>query len=86
MKQQFLNEYLDCLWLRTTHIKDIDLPLPWNGFRSFVLIGTEDSPDSVELYLSHDPRYVDDFFVLDFTNPADSGVYDGKTRELKGQP
>jgi hypothetical protein len=85
-RHQFLNEPAECAWLRQTVIKDIALPAPWHTFKSFVLYGNEDSPNAVDLYLSRDPLYRDDFFTLDLIDPEHSGVYSGVTNELKAKP
>ena len=86
MKHTFINDNAGCAWLRSTHLKGIAVPAPWHEFKSFVLMGNEDAPEEVNLYLSRDPLYIHDFFVVDFLHPDESGVYAGETRVLVAQP
>jgi len=60
VRQTFLNDADDVKWLRETHLKDKNLnngPVP--PFKSFVLIGNEDSPNELLLYREKHPT-VDD--------------------------
>lgn len=54
-REQFFNDITDCAWLASTHLKGIKHA----AFRSFVLIGNEDSPEAVYLYDDIDPLVTD---------------------------
>lgn len=44
----------DCTWLKSTHLKGaVKLP----EFRAFTLVGNEDSPTRLDLYVSAKPAY-----------------------------
>lgn len=54
--ERFYNDPGDPLWLRDTALRGVqDAP----DFASFILTGNEDSPETIDLYQSPDPR-VDD--------------------------
>lgn len=73
MKTGFLNDPADVSWLNETHLRGVTLPSKWAGFASFVLQGNEDSPNAVNLYLSADPLYSDDYYRVVFE--CDPPVY-----------
>lgn len=73
MRIGFMNEESDVQWLKDTALKGVPLPSSYAGFRSFVLQGNEDSPYAVNLYVSIDPHYEDDYYRVRFVN--DSGAY-----------
>lgn len=54
MRNQFLNTQSDCDWLRSTHLKNVP-HLP--KFRSFNMLGNEDSPTRIILYRDRNPRF-----------------------------
>ncbi|QOR55743.1 MAG: hypothetical protein YHS30scaffold667_39 [Phage 65_10] len=64
------------------------MPTAWLGFKSFVLQGNEDAPHAVNLYLSADPLYTDDYYRTRFENDGlaycVSVEYDGITNTPKG--
>ena len=66
MRSGFLNTPEDVQWLKDTALKGCTLPAKWESFKSFVLQGNEDAPHAVNLYLSDDPRYVDDYYRVSF--------------------
>ena len=45
------NDNEDCAWLLDTHLKSFTVPV----FRSFVLHGNEDCPQTIELFESFNP-------------------------------
>lgn len=73
MKTGFLNTPDDVQWLKDTALSGVPLPAHWTGFQSFVLQGNEDAPYAVNLYLSADPMYRDNFYRVRFVN--ESGAY-----------
>ena len=58
-RQIFLNTSDDIDWLKSVHLKGIDLPVQYQEFKSAVLYGNEDCPESVDLYVSADPLITD---------------------------
>lgn len=57
---QLLNDPLDCVWLRQTHLKRFDVP----AFKSFEIVGNEDAPESVSIYNTIDPSIFDKPVVI----------------------
>lgn len=84
----FMNTPDDIEWLGSTHLAGVPLPDKWQNFRSFVLQGQESSPHAVNLYLSEDPLYRDDFFRVRFVNDSGAAAegceYSGETNLPKG--
>lgn len=84
MEHGFMDAPDDCQWLSDTHLKGIVLPTDWAGFRSFVL----HSHKGVDLYLSQDPNYQDEFLSVEFwpddETPYKMSVCDGETGKPKG--
>lgn len=70
-----MNTEKECEWLRSTHLTHITFPV----FESFKLIGSEDSPHSVELYARRRPEY-NDQPVATYTQDEESGVLAGPPR------
>ena len=60
MKQVFLNDPSDVLWLLSTHLKGRYAP----PFQSFILFGNEDAPEKVQLFASRDPDHDDAYFEI----------------------
>ena len=73
MKTGFLNSTDDVQWLKETHLNGVFLPAKYQRFASFVLQGNEDCPHAINLYVSNDPLYSDDFYRIRFVN--ESGAY-----------
>ena len=59
----FMDQPSECLWLLSTHLKGMH-PAP---FKSFVLVGNEDSPEAVYLYADSDPLVSDKATLIDLT-------------------
>jgi hypothetical protein len=51
----FCNEPDDCQWLTDTHLRGI----PHRPFQSFVLHGSDDAPDIINLYGPREPLATD---------------------------
>lgn len=83
MKTGFMNTPDDCQWLKETHLKGVPLPTGYAGFASYALQGNEDAPHAVNLYVSADPLYTDNFYRVRFVNDSGAAVeaceYDGAT-------
>jgi hypothetical protein len=83
MRVGFMDTPEDCQWLRETALAGVPLPTRYAGFKSFVLQGNEDSPYAVNLYVSMEPHYQDNYMRYEFDQ--DPPVYctgrefDGKT-------
>lgn len=58
----FLNSVADCDWLRKVHLGGRDDI----KFESFVLYGSEDAPDSVDLYADKEPLVTDEPHTIKF--------------------
>lgn len=88
MRSGFLNSAEDCQWLREVHLRGVPLPAKYAGFQSFVLQGNEDAPHAVNLYVSADPLYTDNYyrFQFDCTAPiyCEACECDGKTNTRAG--
>lgn len=87
MSVQFLNEPDDVRWLRDTALKGVTLPAKYVTFESFMLMGNEDAPDEVHLYVLQDPSHWHDYLRVKFIN--DPPIYceyiemDGQTLQFK---
>lgn len=66
MRYNFCNSPDDIEWLNSTHLKGVTLPTIFKGFQSFVIIGNEDAPEEVRLYLDVDPKYTDTYYRVQF--------------------
>lgn len=88
MKTGFMNTADDLQWLKETHLKGVPLPSAYQGFASYVLQGNEDAPHAVNLYVSADPLYRDNFYRVRFVNEsgahAEACEYDGATNQPMG--
>ena len=88
MRVAFLNDADDIQWLRDTHLRGVTLPAAYAGFASFVLQGNEDAPHAVNLYVSADPLFTDNFFRVRFENDseayAEGAEFSGETNEAIG--
>jgi hypothetical protein len=59
---QFFNTADDCEWLRKVYLGGrTDYK-----FESFILYGSEDSPNKVDLYFTENPLVTDDFHTINF--------------------
>lgn len=63
MRQQFMNEPSDVEWILQTTLKGVP-GIP--AFKSFVIVGNEDSPEELHLYESANPLYTDRYFRIVF--------------------
>lgn len=63
-KENFYNDTASIQWVRTTHL--VDTPAEDEDFRSFVLVGSEDSPDEIRLYQKKQPLVTDRYYCLKF--------------------
>lgn len=83
MRNDFLETAEDIEWLKTTHLKGVALPSKWEGFASAIVMGNEDSPEAVKLFLSATPLFDDNYlfvkFIDDGTTYCEYVEYDGKT-------
>ena len=77
MRVGFMDTPEDCQWLRETALAGVPLPVPYDGFKSFVLQGNEDSPHAVNLYVSESPNYQDNYFRVEFE--PHGREFDGET-------
>lgn len=64
--EQFLNTPDDVQWCRDVHLQG----LHGLRFASFVIIGNEDSPDELHLYVDADPDNRDQFVRVNFTGES----------------
>jgi hypothetical protein len=60
---------IDLNWLRDTHLRGVPLPAKYMGFQFAVLHGNEDAPHSLDLYVSKEPDYDDDYLRVLFGEP-----------------
>jgi hypothetical protein len=85
MRNEFMWHTEDTQWLLDTHLKGVLLPTKYIGFKSFVLQGNEDSPDSVDLYTDVAPLMTADYYRVVFINEppvyCESQEYNGKTNK-----
>lgn len=63
MSLQFLNDPSDVQWLLDTHLKGVPSIPP---FKSFLLKGNEDAPESLKLFESDDPLESDKYTLVEF--------------------
>lgn len=88
MRNAFLETADDLQWLRDTHLKGVTLPTHWQGFKSAVMQGNEDSPFAVNLYLQESPAITDDYFRVKFVRDGlvycECAEYDAATDKPKG--
>lgn len=61
-----LNTPEDLQWLKEVHLLKAPPPHPYDNFKFAILHGNEDTPDSVDLYLSENPNYTDNFYKINF--------------------
>lgn len=84
----FLNTADDIQWLKDTHLRGVILPSKYAGFQSAILQGNEDAPYAVNLYVSADPVFTDDYYRVRFVNDgtiyAQACEYDGVTDKPYG--
>lgn len=66
MRHNFCNSPEDIEWLNSTHLKGVTLPTIFKGFKSFEIIGNEDAPEEVKLYVDADPLYKDSYYRVQF--------------------
>jgi hypothetical protein len=59
MKETFINEPEDMRWLRDVHLPGLS-----HSFKSAVIIGNEDYPSSIRVYLEREPAYDDPYWKL----------------------
>lgn len=77
-----------CDWLRNGPLKGVILPAAYQNFQSFILQGTTYDPYAVNLYVSKDPLFKDDFYRVRFVNDPPiyciCKEYDGELNLPKG--
>ena len=76
LKQTFCDSPEDCQWLRETHLKDKNLnngPVP--PFKSFVMFGNEDCPQSILLYGEKSPNINDKPIRFDLMDNGNYSTY-----------
>lgn len=69
MRTGFITSKDDIRWLKEVHLAGLELGA-FAGFKFAVLMGNEDAPYAVKLYMSYDPAYSDDYLYVVF--PSDT--------------
>lgn len=69
-----LNSPADIDWLNQTHLRGVPLPQPWNGYRSVVMQGPSDKPQTLNLYCEEQPSVRAEFLRVRLDMDGNAGV------------
>lgn len=88
MRNSILNTAEDLQWLRDVHLKGVPLMSEFSDFRFAILQGNEDAPYAVNLYLSDNPEFTDDYLRVTFDRASpiycEMEPFCGKTDKPRG--